>query len=242
MLFNFAPTAYDWNFTLFGFRVRVHPMFWLISLLFGYNFSDTRPPAMNIAFTCIGVACVFVSILVHELGHAFLIRYEGFVPEIVLHGFGGYAIYQPYRTIRPGMRIAISFAGPAAGFIFYALMCVVKELLREFAPERPSELFYLLWYAVSLLQMINLWWGLFNLLPIFPLDGGQIARVWMQSRWGFSGLANSLVISIILCAGMALWSFQRSGHQLLSWNVFLFASLCYENIQEYQQLGFRRRW
>jgi stage IV sporulation protein FB len=238
MLFNFAPTPYDVNFRLFGFHVRVHPLFWLMSLLYGYSSEGELSGPMNAALTGITVACVFVSILVHELGHAFLIRYEGFVPEIVLHGFGGFAAYMPYRAIRPGMKMTISFAGPAAGFIFYGLLCALEELLQTYA---RGQVHYLVWIAIYILKDINLWWGLFNLLPIYPLDGGQIARVFMESRWRLAGLAYSLFLSIVLCAGMILWSYQRSHGNLLSMPVVLFAMLCYENIQEYQQLGYRGR-
>ncbi|MDB5389106.1 MAG: peptidase, partial [Planctomycetaceae bacterium] len=189
-----GTTPFDWNFTLFGFRVRVHPFFWVLSIFFSYRFSDDLPPHTNLMLTAIGVACVFVSILIHELGHAFLIRYEGFVPEIVLHAFGGYAQYQPYRAIHPRMKMLISFAGPAAGFLFYALICAAEELFLQYGPANPH---FLIRYAFYELKFINLWWGLINLLPIYPLDGGQIARVWMQTRWGFGGLAYSLFVSII---------------------------------------------
>jgi stage IV sporulation protein FB len=239
MFCSCSPTPFDWNFELFGFRIRVHPMFWLLALLFSHDFQNRRPPYMNMLLTGIGVSCIFVSILVHELGHAFLIRYEGFRPEIVLHGFGGYALYHPYRAISPGMKMLISFAGPGAGFIFYGIVILIKTQLMQLQPGRVP---YPVWYALGHLEYINLWWGVFNLLPIYPLDGGQIARVWMENRWRFSGLTNSLSISIVLSAGMALWSFHVSGNQLLSWNVMLFASLCYENIQEYQQLRFGHRW
>ena len=82
-----APTQADLHFRLFGFPVRVHPFFWVVSLLLGMGGRD-RPIRSNVL---IWVAVVFVSILVHELGHAFMQRYYGGHPWITLYGFGGLA-------------------------------------------------------------------------------------------------------------------------------------------------------
>ena len=94
---------------------------------------------------------------------------------------------------------------------------------------------FVLFDAFEQLKYINLFWGLINLLPVYPLDGGQIVRTWMSSRRGIPGLRTSLLISIIASGGAAVWFYQRGGQ--LDLPVILFGLLCFESIQNYQSLG-----
>lgn len=228
-MFSFDPTEFDVHFTLFGFRIRVHPMFWAMAALLTLNSGDQLPPSTKIGMTLIGIACIFLSILVHELGHAFLIRRAGSWPEIVLHGMGGHAAYHQTRYISPRMKIAISFAGPGAGFILFGIVWGIDTLL----DAANVETSFLVRFGIGMLMYINLFWGLFNLLPIFPMDGGQIVRTWMQSRWGLKGLLGSLNVSIVLCILIVTASIAASG-SFLSMPVILFTMFCYQNIQEHQ--------
>ena len=122
MLIGEPPrTQGDLNFVLFGFPVRVHPFFWVISLLLGIS-GDPKPELV-----LIWVAAVFVSILVHELGHAFAIRRYGGQAWITLYGMGGLASSnEANRT--PKAQILISAAGPAAGFVLAAAVLVAIRL------------------------------------------------------------------------------------------------------------------
>src|ERR1043166_8856978 len=72
----------------------------------------------------IWVAVVFVSILIHELGHALVARAHGWQPWITLYGMGGLASYQPTRHDTRS-QILISAAGPAAGFAFIAVILAI---------------------------------------------------------------------------------------------------------------------
>ena len=71
LLFEPPPSPGDVHFRLFGVPVRVHPFFWLTTVLMGLNPKGGTPPAELL----IWVAVVFVSILVHEFGHVALIRH-----------------------------------------------------------------------------------------------------------------------------------------------------------------------
>src|SRR5262245_1781127 len=103
MLGNASPTPFDLRFAVFGIPVRVHPFFWLFSALLGW---DARDP--NRMF--LWIACVFVSILVHELGHALTALWFGWPPEIVLYSFGGYAAYNPTWNYTTGRRVLVLLA------------------------------------------------------------------------------------------------------------------------------------
>lgn len=120
MLVEPPPSQYDLHFSLFGFPVRVHPMFWLVTLMLGYQSGDA-------ASVLTWIVAVFLSILVHELGHALTMRAYGLRPWIVLHGFGGLTGYEPsYDSRSRGSdtlgQILISAAGPAAGFLLVAVL------------------------------------------------------------------------------------------------------------------------
>src|SRR5215213_498812 len=117
------PTRYDLRFSVAGVSVRVHPLFWLITFLFGFS-------ANNLLFTLIWMFVVFVSILIHELGHAFAFRRYGLRSSIILHFAGGLTVPESVSwgstwanvALRPNQEIFISLAGPFAGFIFAALI------------------------------------------------------------------------------------------------------------------------
>lgn len=238
MFGEIGHTPQDIHFRIFGIPCRIHPLFWVVSAIFAFPGTESMPGTLVIGFTIIGMACMFLSILVHELGHAVMIRRAGFPPSIVLHGFGGYAMYQPHRAIHPSTLIAISFAGPGAGFLLYGAVCAVEVLLTQAQVYSRLSTGAALLLADTIFQLkyINLYWGLINLLPIYPLDGGQIARTWLGARWGVNGVRQSLIISMIASGGAALWFYQASGQQLFYFPVILFGMLCFQSIQSYQEI------
>jgi Zn-dependent protease len=196
----------DLNFRLFDTPVRVHFSFWIGALVLGY---DSSQP---IGFLAIWVACVFVSILVHEFGHVLMSRAFGRPGHIVLYAMGGLAISNAGRT--RWQQIAVSLAGPGAGFVFFAVILLVLALyspedalaapyrillgrglgLRELNPYLRTLIVDLLW--------INLYWGVFNLLPIWPLDGGMVCREVCQLITA-KGLRISLLISALVAGVIA---------------------------------------
>ena len=193
MLFEPPPSQGDLHFRLFGFPVRVHPMFWLATVLLGIHGGEGGTPPAELV---IWVVVVFASILVHELGHAVVQRRFGGHPWITLHAFGGLASCNDCDR-RPRSQILISLAGPAAGFllatvVFLALRLTghevgvrwgnrVANLSGVIGMHLPLATIY--WEPLStmnanliVLQLfwINILWGLVNLLPIYPLDGGRV--------------------------------------------------------------------
>src|SRR5262245_27543700 len=97
----------DLSWRMFGFPVRVLPLFWLMTAAMGWNAFR----AYGFPYLLLWLVCVFVSILVHELGHAFMGRVFGRESHIVLYTFGGLAIGAAGLHSR-WQRIAVSFAGP----------------------------------------------------------------------------------------------------------------------------------
>lgn len=237
------PSQGDLHFRLFDFPVRVHPFFWLVSLIMALR-GESSPPAEVLSW----VIAVFVSIVIHELGHAFLQRYYGGHPRIVLHGIGGLAICDDCdRSSRS--QILISLAGPVAGFLFAAALLLLLaisghqpgiyldgSLPSDKALPEGLRVFgvWLLWESFSsqhvnvflrYLFFINIMWGAINLLPIYPLDGGQISREVCQLSDSRRGIILSLQISMVAAIGMAVIG--------LSWGdlfvVVLFGYLAYSS-------------
>lgn len=205
------PSEFDVHFSLFGFPIRVSPMFWVITALlaFGGPAEDGITPA---ARGIIWLAVVFVSILTHELGHAFAARSYGWQPWIVLHGFGGLALYRPtYNTA--WCRLLISAAGPGAGFVLAFAVIAICRLTNaqgdflglNLGGSRALDDMRLV-VLIDDLLWVNIFWGLLNLLPIWPLDGGHIAyellakvtpRFALQAALGLSAVAAGAVAALI---------------------------------------------
>jgi Zn-dependent protease len=170
-------------FRLAGIPVRVDITFALVPL-FLYGILQQAPLATAApAFAAIVIG-VFLSVLLHEIGHATIARLFGVpVGEILVGGFYGYA-----KMLRAApstaANVAILFAGPLANGL---LFLVFWHLLGRpeigswggFGALNPSSIIaesaWML-YAVLMLARINLAMLIFNLLPAFPLDGGRIYR------------------------------------------------------------------
>jgi len=230
-------TSYDLNFSVFGIPVRVHPLFWLIAVLLGGRNPDLK-------FVAVFALCVFVSILVHELGHALAARSYGWPPSIVLHGFGGVTRYSPASGYTRRRAIWITFAGPLAGFILFAVVLGLEMMIASGATQQQewarnlttSSAWPLTGYALYSLRMLNLFWGLFNLLPVVPLDGGQICAELLNARSSHQGRVRAAWIGMVTATVVGIWFLSRG--MIIA--TLLFGGLAYENYQHYSQ--YRRRW
>jgi stage IV sporulation protein FB len=255
-------TAYDLNWRMFGIDVRVHPMFWLIGAIMGFNLLQ-----ISIALFLVWMACVFVSILIHEMGHVVMGQLCGTTGHIVLYAFGGIAV--PHRHLhKRWQRIAFCFAGPLAGFLFFGIVLVgflflgagslhgfFGNLLTAIGIDSEVENGAVAWHpmmyqAVDFLLFINLTWGLVNLLPIWPLDGGQISREVFDGLWPRGrGVEVSLTISLIVAGLVTLQCITaRFGRPLLpflpsfgGFGMVMFGLLAFESFQLLQQARYTRR-
>lgn len=147
-------------FRLFGFPVHVRPGFVMFMVLIVVVYGDEF--GIWLALALAGFT------LIHELGHAVAARLTGAKAEISLNFLAGYASYVPTRQLSRAERIGISFAGPG---IQIAVSTALLLALGASPLERPS-------YAQDP-ALLAIWWagpiiGLFNLVPVLPLDGGNI--------------------------------------------------------------------
>ncbi|MDQ3032818.1 MAG: site-2 protease family protein [Myxococcota bacterium] len=204
------------NFSIFGIPVRVHGSFWLTSLLFGFLMFRAQPWAI-----AIWVPLMFLGILLHELGHALMVRRFGLPAEVDLVAMGGLTRF-PAGRLSHWRSILVSFAGPAVGIVIggIALACL------WFGPALPAGGATVLWIVI----FTNLGWALLNLLPIVPLDGGQIMSSILDRFFGMRGQRWARLISVVVaCAIVAIAV--RSGHYFM---VFIVAMLAIENYRAWQ--------
>lgn len=241
------------NFTLFGIPVRVQPFFWLIALLIALFVSGVlhRQPGPEMIFpTMIWIVMVFFSVLIHELGHALTgLKVGGGQAAIELHGLGGLAYNQGGRFDRTGRRWMIAM-GPGAGFLFGLIGLLVMFLLYGvpnaiylagliIAPKTWISIaganlelisYYLNeksgWIVMFKAWIwINFWWGILNLLPIHPLDGGQLLETFLKSP--------KLLHKIALIASIGAALFGMLIGQLFLMVIMGF--LAYQNFQAMQE-------
>ncbi|HLL52201.1 MAG TPA: M50 family metallopeptidase [Myxococcaceae bacterium] len=171
-----ASSRFTVRFRVGPFPVAITPGFWLLGLVL--------LPFGSPLLVLVLLSGILVSVLVHELGHAFACWVFGLPAQISLHLLGGTTTH-PGEVGRRG-RILISLAGPCAGFSFGALIYLLLPLLRW--PAERWGLTTLLSFREALLWM-NFGWGAANLLPILPLDGGHVLEHTLGPRRRTTALA-----------------------------------------------------
>jgi len=155
------------RFSLFRIPITVRGSFLLIAALLGL--SGRRDPV----FIASWVVIVFVSILIHEFGHAFTARSLGAEVAIELNGIGGLTRWSvPASQYGPGRRALVAFAGSAVGVVFGGIVWLVAA---QFGPYSGVTAF-----VISNLIFVNVFWGLLNWLPIRPLDGGHLLEAILE--------------------------------------------------------------
>lgn len=254
-----AESPYDLRFQLFGFPVRIAWGFWVASIIFGFEivravetFLGADSPG-RLPLLVLWSLCLLTSILIHELGHAFAFRWQGYESSIVLYHFGGLAI--PRGALRGGalsaaQDISISLAGPvtqlasaavlagsvaAAGYRLDALLWLPLPLdwipaLFEGRPLDSAGLYALLVFYL----LPSVFWALINLIPVLPLDGGHVAQALVLIGGG--SVAQALWVSVI-AAGLSGLYAVSIGQPFIG---IFFLVLGVSSFQALQQTG--NRW
>ncbi len=207
------------RFSLFGIPVEVQPFFWItLVILGGVGGADSSAAIFNIVLF---VLAGFISVLVHELGHALTARSFGAYSAITLQAFGGYAAYSGVRLSR-WQSFLVTAAGPAIQIV---LGLVVLLLIRSISGLSPQGSYFL-----NILMIISFVWAILNLLPVVPLDGGQM----LNAALGPARIKVTLWISIIVALVCALAMFFYTRSILFPIFLGMFAWQAFQGLKEHR--------
>lgn len=187
------------RFQLFGIPVSISPFLWVVLALLGGGM--TLRSTEQLLPIAIFVIAAFISLLAHELGHALVgRRLGGGHPQIHFAYLGGLCHNPDGRWTRLS-GIAMTAAGPVAALLWGALAMLILiyyvgdtgigiryALFNVWGGELMTEDWAVLVmlnqavleFLICTIQ-VSFWWSVLNLLPVYPLDGGQILGGLMNS-------------------------------------------------------------
>jgi len=198
-----------WRFRLAGFPVAIDASFFILAGLLGFQLGDLR-------LILLWMVVLLVSILAHELGHAVVGRSYGLRPQIRLYSMGGLTSWSSGRSLTPRQSILVSLSGPAAGL-------ALGGLVFGFSVLEPIELTPVGGFVVSLLLQVNIVWSILNLLPIVPLDGGNVMRSLLVMFRGQRDERLPAMVSMVVAAAvfvLALSMGRNFGAMMAAWLAF----------------------
>jgi stage IV sporulation protein FB len=205
------------RFSLFRIPVEIQPFFWVtLVLLGGVNGVDTAAEIFKIL---IFVVAGTISILVHEFGHALTARKYGASTHIVLQAFGGYAAYTGSRMSR-----LQSFLITAAGPAIQIALAVVAYVISRYLPNLNETGAYFLNDLIG----ISLFWAILNLLPVMPLDGGQM----LNAVLGPKRIKITLWVTIIVSVAVGTFMFVKTRSIIFPIFLGMFAWQAFQALQE----------
>jgi Zn-dependent protease len=205
------------QFSILGIPVRVEPWFWITMAFIGGGLHAAN--STDILLVLVFVFAGFLSIMIHELGHALIIRKYGLPAVITLQAFGGYASF-PAGKLDRKQSFVVTAAGPALQFAFGVLLIVLAPKIS--IPEGSLFLPFLrdlIWVSIA--------WSILNCLPVYPMDGGQM----MAAILGPKNQHYVHLISSIAAVAVGIAGYLYLGTILLPIFMALFA---WQNWQSYQ--------
>ncbi len=173
--------------------IAIHPFFWVLAAFIGYVNSPNSFMGM-----AIWVAIVFISVLVHEYGHALTSVLFKQKAKIQLVALGGVTSYDGPK-LKFWQQFIVVFNGPLFGFFLF----LGATYLLTFNWTNHEVIYG----ALKMTQVANLFWTIVNLLPVQPLDGGQLLRIVLEASFGVKGFKASLVIGAIISVAFSFYFF-----------------------------------
>ena len=193
--------------TLRGIDIKIHVTFFLILVYAAIMFGAGGRGAGGAVFGVVATLLLFGCVVLHELGHSLVAQRYGIpVRDITLWPIGGVARLERMPD-KPAQEFWVAIAGPLVNFAIAAVIFVAAQALArvQMAFDLGAiERALLQLQAPGLLSYLfttNLFLGLFNLIPAFPMDGGRILRALLASRLNF---ARATTIAVAIGQNLAL--------------------------------------
>lgn len=257
-----GESPYDLRFNFAGFYTRISWTFWLMAVVLGYELArgvDDRFVGASpgvLPLLAIWALCILVSIMIHELGHTIAFRIFGIESSILLYHFGGLAIPSGARMggrslgrLTSKEDLIIAAAGPAfqigSAILLVVLVAAFGYRVDALAwlPGPLAELAGGLqgkridtattFALVNFYVLPSFFWGVLNLLPVLPLDGGRIAQSLIMMNRG--DLNHARYLSVIVSVFVALYAFQ-------SGQMFIGIFFIWMGIDNYQAINPGSNW
>jgi Zn-dependent protease/CBS domain-containing protein len=216
-------------FSIRGIGIRMHITFPLILIWGAVQFGMLSNRGMEGAiFGIVVTLLLFAVVVLHELGHSFAAQYYGVeVKRIVLLPIGGVAQLGSIPE-NPVQEFVIAIAGPLVNFVLAGIFFVAglaigqdvslsfSTIIESMGQLTPASIFNYVFFS-------NLFLGVFNLLPAFPMDGGRVLRALLATQMNY---ARATVIAASVGQGLAwifgLWGFLNGGIFMILIAVFIF--------------------
>ena len=227
------PTARQGSIHLFrfsGIDVFLHWSWFLVAV---FEISNRKGSYSSVTWNVVEYLALFLIVTLHEFGHALACRQVGGRADtIVLWPLGGVAYVNP--PPRPGATLWSIAAGPMVNVVLVGVLFVAGTLSRSSGLAQAEPDVYALLRA---LWFINMGLLMFNVLPIYPLDGGQILR---SLLWFVLGRARSLmaatIIGLLGCAGFIFLAIKTQSVWLGVISVFVLMN-CWSGLQQARALS-----
>ena len=199
------PSSRQGSIRLFRFSGIDVFLHWSWFLVAAYEIQTRKGSYSSLTWNVLEYLALFMIVMIHEFGHALACRQVGGTAnQIVLWPLGGVAYVDP--PPRPGATLWSIAAGPLVNVALIPVLYVAVAMSRSAGMEITAPDFYAL---LSAIRWINVGLLVFNILPIYPLDGGQILRALL---WFVLGRGRSLMVATIFglvgvvgFIGLAVW-------------------------------------
>jgi len=176
---------------IMGIPIRLHITFLLILPVFAWifagnepefgGFNDVTPQLLKYSLGMAASILLFACVLLHELGHSYVaIKHGSKINSITLFLFGGVSSMEDIPR-EPKTELKMAVAGPAVSLLIGSVLLIIHEIIKQELLFPDSSYLRLVW----LIGYINIVLGIFNLLPIFPMDGGRVLRAWLAGRMSY---------------------------------------------------------
>jgi Zn-dependent protease len=201
-----------WSINLcrvFGIRLAVHFSFFLLLAYVAWS-GWMEAGWLGAAWSSAAILALFACVVLHELGHSLTARRYGIgVSRILLLPIGGMAEFDSIPR-QPRRELLITLAGPAVNFSIALIVgpfLPLSSLLVSL--QTTGEIPLTLTGLVLEVWLMNLMMGGFNLLPVFPMDGGRILRALLAMRWTYlkATFWAAAVGKVLAIVGIGVWVF-----------------------------------
>jgi len=208
------------EFTLFKIPIRVEPVFWITLALIGFMSVQGLPGDMILMGMALFVMAGFISILIHEMGHALMIKKYKLPTQIVLSSFGGYATH-PSGILTRKESFLVTLAGPAIQLAFGFAVLLMEPYIN--APSFMIILF------IKFLAGVSIFWAVLNCIPVLPLDGGRM----LEAVLGPRKIKLTYTISTLVAVAACVYGFSM-GQPFIGIFMAMFAFQNYQTLERFK--------